>query len=107
MRSGFVSDASGLPVPNAWVHIQPGEDAAELEVAEDERMREHLRQKFSVKVQTDARGHFESKNVNPVSSLAISVRHPKYGELGGESFPVTSGEEISGLQLSFPETRWQ
>ncbi len=105
--SGFVWDASGLPVPGAWVRIEPARDTPELQIAENERMRAHLQHKLSVTGQTDATGHFEIENVNPCSELAVSVRHPAYGVLFGKSFAASSGEEISGLQLSFPNSRLQ
>jgi hypothetical protein len=103
--SGVVSDASGLPVSGAWVHIAPALEAPELDIAEDERMRAHLQHNLSVRGQTDATGHFEIENVNPVSYLQICVRHPAYGVLYGESFRASWGEEISGLQFSFPNSR--
>jgi hypothetical protein len=105
--SGHVSDASGRPVPGAWVQIQPDQEAPELDLAENERSRTHLRHKLSVEGKTDSKGYFQIGDVNPASSIEITVRHPAYGLLRAGSFPAISGEQISGLRLSFPNSGGQ
>jgi hypothetical protein len=105
--SGFVTNASGRAVHGAWVHVQPAMGVPELEIAEDGRRRIHLQHKLSVRGQTDANGRFNLENVNPASSLEITVRHPVYGVLRGESLPVAEGGQIAGLHLAFPYSRQQ